>query len=795
MKNLITIIFLALSFTLSAQAVRTTVTSDGTNVTITTPVNSKVIPVCDFHWIVTDGILKIWIEGGNEIIPGGRLGNFTISGATTQAAKLAALGVISAQCTAGGGGGGLSTLYYGNTLLADGDTIPSTDNNGIYTGSGTMTADATVTMGTKILTFNGEGVYNFIDANGYSAGGQVSFSPYGDGGTGVMAVEIDATGGNIQYQIEGSNSNNMYIIGDVVGARMPDLEMRIEGTAGRGYGFRVDSIGPSIIVSGASTNYPLAGTLPSTAAGDSSIQVVTGNPSTAVWMDIDDIGGGGAADGNGIYTGDGTAPADVDVAVTDSLNFDAGTLFINGTTNRVGIGVSSTLPSAQLSVRKDNIGVTQSNAYGIVLANNTPATVGAQQMSPGIRWMGNGWKTTATAASQTVDFLADVLPVQGAANPTGTWQLKSSINGGAYSTLLNATSDGSVGIGIVAPAAKLDVYATVTNGGAAPVRFSGTSSSIGLANDFGVLTIENRNTTNNNYSGILFSDGGLGCVGLYGIITDHTNDYGEFAFASRSASGYNEKIRISSGGLLGIGTTSPDRLLHAEASDAATNTTTYAQRLTHITSGTATTGFGVGTEYELETADGANDVAATEEVTLSDATAGSEDATYTLKLIRGGALTEAFNVSSVGTLTSSASLVATASVRVGTGSFLGWPSSSLIYSPSNGVILLQNNATSDFSRLQFGGTTSSFPSLKRSSAALAVRLADDSADADFTAARVISTNVVRLKNYTVATLPAGTQGDMAFVTDANAPTYLGALVGGGAVVCPVFYNGTAWVSH
>jgi len=54
---------------------------------------------------------------------------------------------------------------------------------------------------------------------------------------------------------------------------------------------------------------------------------------------------------------------------------------------------------------------------------------------------------------------------------------------------------------------------------------------------------------------------------------------------------------------------------------------------------------------------------------------------------------------------------------------------------------------------------------------------------------------VRLKNYTVATLPAGVQGDTAYVTDALSPTYLGALVGGGAVKCPVFYNGTAWVSH
>ena len=55
--------------------------------------------------------------------------------------------------------------------------------------------------------------------------------------------------------------------------------------------------------------------------------------------------------------------------------------------------------------------------------------------------------------------------------------------------------------------------------------------------------------------------------------------------------------------------------------------------------------------------------------------------------------------------------------------------------------------------------------------------------------------VVKLKNYTVSTLPAGTQGDTAYVTDALTPTYLTAVVGGGSVICPVFHNGTTWVSH
>ena len=48
--------------------------------------------------------------------------------------------------------------------------------------------------------------------------------------------------------------------------------------------------------------------------------------------------------------------------------------------------------------------------------------------------------------------------------------------------------------------------------------------------------------------------------------------------------------------------------------------------------------------------------------------------------------------------------------------------------------------------------------------------------------------------YTVATLPTGVLGARAYVTDATAPTYLNILTGGGAITCPVFYDGTNWVS-
>lgn len=51
-----------------------------------------------------------------------------------------------------------------------------------------------------------------------------------------------------------------------------------------------------------------------------------------------------------------------------------------------------------------------------------------------------------------------------------------------------------------------------------------------------------------------------------------------------------------------------------------------------------------------------------------------------------------------------------------------------------------------------------------------------------------------LTNFTVAGLPAaGTLGRRAIVTDATAPTFLAIVAGGGAVITPVFDNGTNWI--
>jgi len=63
------------------------------------------------------------------------------------------------------------------------------------------------------------------------------------------------------------------------------------------------------------------------------------------------------------------------------------------------------------------------------------------------------------------------------------------------------------------------------------------------------------------------------------------------------------------------------------------------------------------------------------------------------------------------------------------------------------------------------------------------------------AGRIVSGGVVRLKGYTFATLPAGTQGDKAFITDGAAlPIFRANAAGGGSTVTEVFFNGTAWIN-
>lgn len=93
-------------------------------------------------------------------------------------------------------------------------------------------------------------------------------------------------------------------------------------------------------------------------------------------------------------------------------------------------------------------------------------------------------------------------------------------------------------------------------------------------------------------------------------------------------------------------------------------------------------------------------------------------------------------------------------------------------SAADGVWTFSNAALTDFGRIQFGGTTSAFPALKRSTTGLQFRLADDSAYtfADALEYRASGTKVVGAQGAAVADASGGA------VIDAEARTALNALL-------------------
>jgi hypothetical protein len=83
----------------------------------------------------------------------------------------------------------------------------------------------------------------------------------------------------------------------------------------------------------------------------------------------------------------------------------------------------------------------------------------------------------------------------------------------------------------------------------------------------------------------------------------------------------------------------------------------------------------------------------------------------------------------------------------------------LLTTTSNGIATIWDSNATDFGRLNFGGTTTSFPALKRSSAILQARLADDSAYTTIDAQH-------RLQGTAPATASStGTAGDVRYDTD------------------------------
>jgi hypothetical protein len=103
---------------------------------------------------------------------------------------------------------------------------------------------------------------------------------------------------------------------------------------------------------------------------------------------------------------------------------------------------------------------------------------------------------------------------------------------------------------------------------------------------------------------------------------------------------------------------------------------------------------------------------------------------------------------------------------VASGVFVNGISRSFITSPSDGIVTLYDSGATSFNRLQFGGTTSAFPSIKRNGASIDFRLADDSNYCAITASNVIMSSGSVLESLgNVVNLKSNLAGGSGFVLD------------------------------
>ena len=127
-------------------------------------------------------------------------------------------------------------------------------------------------------------------------------------------------------------------------------------------------------------------------------------------------------------------------------------------------------------------------------------------------------------------------------------------------------------------------------------------------------------------------------------------------------------------------------------------------------------------------------------------------------------------------------------------SYLVLGTTSYLQSTGSGRILLDSNSVpGTFDRLQFGGTTSSYPALKRNGTGIDFRLADDSADAPITVSTVKTVPVLYSDLPDAAKIGDGAR---AFITDGASayPANIGGTASGvGANPTPVMTLGGAWI--
>jgi hypothetical protein len=130
---------------------------------------------------------------------------------------------------------------------------------------------------------------------------------------------------------------------------------------------------------------------------------------------------------------------------------------------------------------------------------------------------------------------------------------------------LYVSSSGFIGMGITTPIANLDVVSAVTGTYASSTqqlvaRFYNLPSSLGSGTNSAFISLQAS------------PDGGASNpVARIGVVAEsYGSNNGSFVVATRGGSGVVEQLRVTSGGLLGVGTTSPSDIIDVRRNQNAT---------------------------------------------------------------------------------------------------------------------------------------------------------------------------------------------------------------------------------
>lgn len=377
-----------------------------------------------------------------------------------------------------------------------------------------------------------------------------------------------------------------------------------------------------------------------------------------------------------------------------------GSVFINsGVTN--GSGSSAGLGIANTALSSGTL---------VSLSSNSTAAAGNTQQVLGVSTTGqnatDGQLTYGASIANT-----HTPPVAGTA--TNIALALSASGGSANYALFAATGNnyfgGSVGIGVVSPSYPLDVAGT-----------SSTGISYTNAAGHALIRVDGADASQ---AGYYIYKAGVEKVQL--AVMGSSNNL-TFNMAG------SPKMTLTSSGSLAVGAAAPVSLLDIQqAANSAVTATPVGLQV-------GSTGGG------LTAASGTQKFASITPVINQSGTAGytallvntTETATgsgghFLLDLQAGGA--SKFSVQSDGTVILASTVYSGNDFYAASTGYFGFGSRSKIASPIDGQLQLLNSGANNFTSLLFGPSTSSFPAIKRSGTGLAMRLADDSADAALSA--------------------------------------------------------------